>query len=313
LIVVSGALVLVALVFLIIGLFGDGLGFIWASIITSVVAGVFLLLGALQRRGTPAATSETGPASTDMMERVTAVSVRPREEAASAAAEPAAAEAASADVSVVPGRPRYHTASCRFLAGRPDVETISVDDARGEGYTACGVCKPDQAVAAAAEAPAAATVAAPVMDDVVDEDVSDDADMDEGDEAASEDTTVIPAPAARAARKAPAKPAKKAAAATRTTAARATKATAAKAAPAKAAPAKAAPAKAAPAKATKAAPAKAVKAAAKSTAGSTVVAVPDRGKYHTASCRFASAPGALEMSKTAATRQGLAACGVCKP
>jgi len=290
LIVVSGVLVLVALVFLIIGLFGDGLGFIWASIITSVIAGVFLLLGALQRRGTPATTSESGPASSDMMERVTAVSVRPREETAPAAAEAAPAEAAGAEVSVVPGRPRYHTASCRFLAGRPDVETISVDDARGEGYTACGVCKPDQAVAAASEAPAEPAVAAPVVDDVIDED------EDTADEAASEDTTVIPAPARKA-------PAKKAAAATKTTAARATKATAAKAAPAKAAPAKAAPAK----------PAKATKAAAKSTSGTTVVAVPDRGKYHTATCRFASAPGALEMSKTAASRQGLAPCGVCKP
>lgn len=146
-IVVSGALVLVALVLLIIGLLGTGLGFIWASIATSVVAGVFLLLGALQRRGEQPPALETAGGGADMLERVTAVSVRPREE--EEPAEPEFAPISSAgEVSVVPGRPRYHVAGCRFLAGRPDVESIPVEQARGEGYTACGVCKPDAALAA---------------------------------------------------------------------------------------------------------------------------------------------------------------------
>jgi hypothetical protein len=280
LIVVSGVLVLVALVFLIIGLFGDGLGLIWASIITSVVAGVFLLLGALQRRGTPAATADAGPSSPEMLERVTAVSVRPRGEAAGDAPAEDAAEADStggAQVAIVPGRPRYHVPGCRFLAGRPDVETVSLEEAKSRDYSACGVCKPDQNATAAP--------ASPAMDEApVDEPVEDTVptDMPE-EEAPAEEAPILAAPT-RAARKAPAK---KAAA----TASTATKATAAKAAAAKAA-----------------------KPAAKSTAGtSTVVAVPDRGKYHTETCRFANAPGALSMSKTAAKRQGLAACGVCKP
>ena len=274
-IVVSGLLVLVALVFLIIGLFGDGLGFIWASIVTSVVAGVFLLLGALQRRGTPAPSADTGPTSPEMLERVTAVSVRGRDEAPAEMAEEVAAAASAGEVSVVPGRPRYHAAGCRFLAGRPDVETIAVEDAKAEGYTACGVCKPDQALAAAvAEEPAEEPAAEEPMEEPVEETV----------EEPVEETAILAAP-----RKAPAKkaPAKKAAAATKATA---TKATATKTA------------------------AKAAKPAAKSTGSATVVAVPDRGKFHTETCRFAqNVPGALTMTKTAASRQGLAPCGVCKP
>ena len=152
LIVVSGVLVFVALIFLIVGLAGDGLMMIWLSIGTSVVAGVFLLLGALQRRGAPAAPAEAGTGGTDMLDRVTAVSVRPREESAAADETESDDTAASAgEVAVVPGRPRYHVESCRFLAGRPDVETIAVEQAQSEGYTACGVCKPDAALAAAAE------------------------------------------------------------------------------------------------------------------------------------------------------------------
>jgi hypothetical protein len=280
LIVVSGVLVLVALVFLVIGLLGDGLTFIWASIITSVVAGVFLLLGALQRRGAPAAVADAGPAP-DTTEHVTAVNVRPREEA------PAAAVAL---VSVVPGRPRYHVENCRFLTGRPDVETVPVEQARTEGYTACGVCKPDAALeAAAAAAPEAPAAVEPEPAD-------------------AEVTTLLEAP-----------PAKKAAAASRSS--RTT--TTAKAAPAKAAPAaapakpaaKAAPAKAAPAKAA-AAPAKAAAKAApaKAATGAQVVVIPDRGKFHTETCRFVKdVPGTLTIAKATAKRQGYTACGICKP
>jgi hypothetical protein len=291
LIVVSGVLVAVALVFLIIGLFQhSGIGFILVSIVTSLVSGVFLLLGALQRRGAPAAVADGGTSGTEALERVTAVSVRPREEAAPAA-EAAAAEGPM--VSVVRGRPRYHVESCRFLTGRPDVEQISVDEARGEGYTACGVCKPDAAIAAAAEAPAvtAEETAEPetMSDDTALLDTaSGESVQDTGDEA--------PTPRKTAARKAPAKtaaatatkPAKKAAAAT------ATKATAAKSTSASTA-------------------SKSTAAAAKPAAGSVVV-IPDRGKFHTETCRFVKdVPGTVTLTKTTAKRQGYTACGVCKP
>ena len=55
-------------------------------------------------------------------------------------------------------------------------------------------------------------------------------------------------------------------------------------------------------------------AAAGSTAATNeVIAVPDRKRFHRASCRYASAKGAERMSKASARRRGYAACGVCKP
>lgn len=277
-IVVSGALVLVALILLIIGLLGEGLGMIWASIGTSVVAGVFLLLGALQRRGAAPAAAPGATGSPDMLERVTAVSVRPREEAAEAApaasddayAEPATA-AGGGEVSVVPGRPRYHVASCRFLAGRPDVETTDVDQARSDGFTACGVCKPDLALANAAAATEPEAMPEPITADTTVDDIS--------------DTLAAPAPA----KKAPAKRTRTAAAAGTATTMAAAPVEEAVAAPAK--PARKAAAPAAP-----------------------VVVVPDRGKFHVETCRFVrDVPGTVTLSKPAAKRQGYVPCGVCKP
>src|SRR5438067_618998 len=52
-IVISGVLLLVAVVFLIVGLFGP-LAWVYASIGVSVLSFVFLLLGVRQRRGVPA-------------------------------------------------------------------------------------------------------------------------------------------------------------------------------------------------------------------------------------------------------------------
>jgi hypothetical protein len=282
LIVVSGALVLVALVLLIIGLLGTGLLLIWLSIATSAVAAVFLLLGALQRRGAPAAAGESMMSGPDMLERVTAVSVRPREDAAGAAPVAAAETPASAgEVSVVPGRPRYHTAACRFLSGRPDVQSMPVEEARTEGYTACGVCKPDAALAAAPEP--AAEPAEPVADET-----SDDTMVDTGAAAMAEPadeplTEPIAAPAR--------KPAKRAAA---------TKSTAGRTATATATPAKAAK--------------PAAKKAATATGTGQVVVIPDRGKFHTETCRFVKdVPGTVNLTKAAAKRQGYTPCGVCKP
>jgi hypothetical protein len=86
------------------------------------------------------------------------VAVLPAAPAAAPAA-PAAAQA-SGTVLVVQGRPRYHVSGCRYLAGKL-AEEVEVDEARAEGFTACGVCKPDAALVAgpaAVEAvPAAST------------------------------------------------------------------------------------------------------------------------------------------------------------
>src|SRR3954452_12008447 len=59
-IVISGVLLLVAVVFLIIGLFGS-LGWVYASIGVSVASFLFLLVGVRQRRESPA-TSPVTPA-----------------------------------------------------------------------------------------------------------------------------------------------------------------------------------------------------------------------------------------------------------
>jgi hypothetical protein len=341
LIVLSGLLVLVSIVLLVLGLADeDSLTLVYFSIGTSVVAGVLLILGALQRRGeTPAAADASASGGSDTSERVTTVSVTrptvttPGDETA---AMPAAA-AGGPTVSVVPGRPRYHVAGCRFLSGRDDVTEMSLDDAKSGSYTACGVCKPDDALAGY-PAPAAS-----------DADGTDDPEVESlletpaerertraaatgraakstasaGRAAAARTPAVKAAPARPAAATTPAKSAAKAAptraaaakaapakAATRAAApakaATATRASASKSAPAKSAPAKSAPAKAAPAKATKAAPAKAT--------GTTVVVIPDRDKFHTEACRFVKGvAGTVSVAKATARRQGYEPCGVCKP
>ncbi len=171
-IVISGALVLVALVLLVIGVVSPELNYVYASIVVSLASGIFLLVGILQRRrtGAPAETapaakgSKPGGAADGDVAPVTAVlpagssrSPRRQEPApGSVAIAPAEPEAPEADelpedddlagyVLVVPGRPRYHVDGCRYVSGK-DVEELDVRDARDEGFTACGVCRPDEAL-----------------------------------------------------------------------------------------------------------------------------------------------------------------------
>jgi hypothetical protein len=300
-IVISGVLVLVALVLLIIGVVGPDLTFVYASIGVSLVSLVFLVIGILQRRGeTPAA--ETAAAAPDVAQEpadsVTAVvptqaaraSMRRTVEQAPVAESAAEEPAVGGTVLVVEGRPRYHVEGCRYLTGK-SAESVEVDEARDEGFTPCGVCKPDDALAAAA------ADEEPVEAEVVEEDVP-------GVEVPAPTRTAtraVKAPAKKAAKKAPVK--------------------AAAAAPARKA---AAPAKTATKTATKAvkAPSKAAVAAAASTPAAataakkagTVVVIPDRGRFHRAECRYVrDVDDAEVLSKSAATRQGYAACGVCKP
>lgn len=46
-------------------------------------------------------------------------------------------------VRVVPGRRRFHAPECPLLADK-DVEEITLDDARDEGFTACTTCAPNR-------------------------------------------------------------------------------------------------------------------------------------------------------------------------
>ncbi len=193
-IVISGALVLVALVLLLIGLLQPGLAFIYASIVLSLVSFGFLIRGVLQRRGetfdqdgeatladVPAADA-TPPSRNAAVGRgttardTTASDARALQDAeteqddgptqvegaavttaaadtapmtlvaTSAAATSQRDEAVAGPVLVVAGRPRYHVSGCRYITGR-DVSEIAVATAHVEGFTACGVCKPDLALA----------------------------------------------------------------------------------------------------------------------------------------------------------------------
>ena len=277
-IVISGALVLVALVLLIIGLVSTSLGFVYASIAVSVVSFVFLLVGILQRRGEQvpeAATADVAPSGASEVEGVTAIIPSSRAVADPPAAPEPAADAApvSGQVLVVAGRPRYHVGGCRYLTGK-DADEVDVQSARDEGFTACGVCKPDAALAeAAATTPADVTPAA-------------EAPVEEAAPAVELTKPAKKAPAKKAATKAPAK-----------TATRAAKA----------------PAKA-PSKAAAAAAASTPAAASAAGKPGRVVVIPDRGKFHKSDCRFVrDAADAQEMTKAQATRQGYDACGVCKP
>lgn len=191
-IVISGALVLVALVLLVIGLLQHPLGYVYASIAVSLAAFGFLIVGILQRRGEisgpvgdPASTPPpTFGAGTPGSNVVTTNPSRGRSEAPEpaidapesdatnvlppatgataataapqqpyAAPEPpaedgldsAAVDELAGPVLIMPGRPRYHVAGCRYLLGK-DAAEVDVRDARAEGFTPCGVCKPDQAL-----------------------------------------------------------------------------------------------------------------------------------------------------------------------
>jgi len=174
LIVISGALVLISLVLLLTGLLGTGLGFIYASIVVSVLAFVFLLLGILLRRGDPVAadghSEDVGgaprrggrPPAGDLekAEQENVFAAVPRPVTTADASEPPPErdderlEEQDADfgglVFVVQGRPGYHVQGCGYLSGR-NAELVDVVDAREEGYSPCGSCRPDASLAADAD------------------------------------------------------------------------------------------------------------------------------------------------------------------
>jgi hypothetical protein len=294
-IVISGALVLVALVLLVIGLVSPELGFVYASIGVSLASFAFLVAGILQRRkedlsgetslalpGTDTVKAGLGSVGDRALDRDNNAveGVATLQPVATPPADVAGPK--SGTVLVVAGRPRYHVEGCRYLTGK-QADALDVKDAREQGFTACGVCKPDESLSSAAP------TATPDVVEVVDE--------------------------VKVAEEAPVTPARVA----RTTTA--TPTTAAKKAPAKAAPvktadvkvaAKAAAVKAPTKAAVKTAPAK--KAAAAPVKRGTVIVIPDRGKFHTPDCRYVrGAEDTLELTKAQAARQGYDACGVCNP
>jgi hypothetical protein len=195
-IILSGVLVIVAIVLLIVGIVSgnsgtevlglDGLNLIYVSIGVSIVSALFLLIGVILRRkelfGTSGAGS-SGPAARtsrrgkrEKTAKTESVSARPASAAApeqpypgrhsDADTEPVAPlpppgdVPADAVVYVVPGRRRYHIDSCRQLAGR-DKEELTFAEAREEGFSPCTACLPDTALAARAVSGGPATTEKP--------------------------------------------------------------------------------------------------------------------------------------------------------
>jgi hypothetical protein len=308
-IVISGALVLVALVLLVLGLTQQDLNFVYGSIAVSLISFVFLVIGILQRRGEQPATAGAG-ADGDAGPPVTEGAAPPAQAvpAASAAKTGGAgsvpvgtAPVPTADddegevfddvdvlepvgigVLVVPGRPRYHVDGCRYLTGKA-VEEVDVESAR-EQYSPCGVCKPEAAIEA--------MLAEPYDDEVVEEEEIEVEPAGAGVPVADE---IEPTPEPVAPRRGGSRRADAASAAPTRSTGRATKAARSEPADDTAVAAGAAPAKA---------PARAGK----------VVVIPERGRFHTSSCRFVrDALGTEELTRTQAAKQGYKACGVCKP
>ncbi|WP_289009734.1 hypothetical protein [uncultured Thermomonospora sp.] len=178
-IILSGVLVVVAFALLIVGIVaGNGadaqvLGIdarmvIYASIGVSIASAVFLIIGVFLRRnelfGVGAAPARPKPAKSRR-------SKQPARKAAASGSGTATATAVAdsagkvpdeALVHVVPGRKRYHLATCRQLAGR-DTEELTYIEAREEGFSPCTACMPDTALAAraAASAPESAEAGGP--------------------------------------------------------------------------------------------------------------------------------------------------------
>lgn len=326
-IVISGALVLVALILLILGITVTDLNFVYASILVSLVSFVFLVIGILQRRGdksdvAPAGRDSASPASGGETAAAPAAAAPAGSRAGGPVADQAPAHArAQGDLArdeapddddyyddeeidpaddravvIVPGRPRYHAVGCRYLIGKQS-ETIHLLDARDEQFTACGVCKPDNVVARDEEVavvPAQEGVE-PVVDLVYDDDPDDAAAWPEQDRTAAREAAGDGG--------APAEPKAEPVAASSPRGRRAPASrgrTAIVDQPTPAAAAAAAPVQTAPAGSGRRA--------------GTVVVIPDRGKYHRAECRYVrGAVGAEQRTKTQATKQGFTACGVCKP
>src|SRR5690606_9097487 len=174
-IAISGLLVLVAIGLLVTGLVLPNLWFVYASIVASLASAVCLVVDMFIDRGqapTPRTASAKGarskasggPTGGSAKRKTTGNRPSGRRSAKTGAGgrggrsatmtkEPAADEAT---VVVVPGRLRYHLASCRQVTGK-DTEERAVAEARAEGYVACTSCRPDAVLAARAEQDAAAS------------------------------------------------------------------------------------------------------------------------------------------------------------
>lgn len=85
----------------------------------------------------------------DTMERVGAAAVPTADLVAAASAAPAKRSAGSTNGTVVVGRSTYHRPDCRLVQGKEGLDRVTVDQAAASGLSACRVCNPARADAAA--------------------------------------------------------------------------------------------------------------------------------------------------------------------
>ncbi len=161
--VLSGALVLCAVLLLIAGLAAHGLTIIYASIaVSGCAAGMLLAAGRRRRRGSaadrpadasaadlPQTAAPPAAGNDDEDEGPEAASQRARpgqSEPAAAAAGPdpgmAGGTPTEAIVFVVGDRPLYHLEGCPRL-DMSAAEPIEVEEAREIGFTRCPTCRPE--------------------------------------------------------------------------------------------------------------------------------------------------------------------------
>jgi hypothetical protein len=146
------ALVVVAFGLLVTALATSAMVWAWLSVGASVVAAVALVVDWRRRRRRSAALPPP-PVAPPMVERADGDGVEvdtdaePAEEDTDAADLLAVTEL-DTEVRVLDERPRYHLATCPWLADRPTL-VLAVREARELGFTPCAVCSPDRSLAAA--------------------------------------------------------------------------------------------------------------------------------------------------------------------
>jgi hypothetical protein len=143
------ALVVVAFGLLVTALATSAMLWAWLSVGASVVAAIALAVDwrRRRRRSQAAPVVEPPPPIEPPPAGDLDMDAEPAEEDTDAADVLAVAEL-DAEVHVVDERPRYHLDTCPWLTGRPTL-TLPVREARELGFTPCGICTPDRALAAA--------------------------------------------------------------------------------------------------------------------------------------------------------------------
>ncbi len=106
-----------------------------------LAAGIGALLLAIRRGGLTLVFVSI--ACSVMSALLLAVSVlRRAADAPEPASEPSDWTGTAARVVAIPRRGTYHASTCRHVAGRGDVEPMTVAAAKDRGFSACGVCRP---------------------------------------------------------------------------------------------------------------------------------------------------------------------------